>query len=231
MFFLIPVLVCVVGFPLFLMRPDSPQLWGEAVSRVKTHEKVVALTYDDGPVTGFTDDILAVLKKHDVHATFFVVGKHAEKNPELIKATYTAGHELGNHTWSHALMVGKSSRYMRKQIEKTDALLRKLGYEKEIYFRSPYGQKLFILPWVLSDMKKKNILFDVWAWDWDSPGTKRIVKNVMKKVKPGSIILLHDGCGTRADTVAATDIIVQRLKADGYRFVTVSELLALRKKS
>jgi peptidoglycan/xylan/chitin deacetylase (PgdA/CDA1 family) len=80
-------------------------------------------------------------------------------------------------------------------------------------------------------MKKKNILFNVWAWDWDSPGTKRIVKNVIKKVTPGSIVLLHDGCGTREDTVAATDIIIQRLQADGYHFVTVSELLALRKKS
>lgn len=227
---LIPLVLIAVGLPIYFARPTSPQLIGKAISHVKTKEKVVALTYDDGPVPPFTNEILAVLKKHRIQATFFVVGERAEKNPDLIKQMYQQGHELGNHSWSHALMLWKSSRFIREQIQKTDAVLRKLGYNKEIHFRSPYGQKFWSLPKVLAELKKKNILFDVWAWDWDSPGTNKIVKYVVKGVRPGSIILLHDGCGTREQTVAASDIIIQRLKEKGYRFVTVSELLAMRKK-
>jgi peptidoglycan/xylan/chitin deacetylase (PgdA/CDA1 family) len=217
MLFLIPLALCFVGLPLLLIHPTCPQIFGEAYSHVKVNERVVALTFDDGPIPGFTDDVLAVLNKHNIHATFFLIGERAEKNPDLVKKIYTAGHELGNHTWSHALMLFKSPQFTREQIEKTDAVLRKLGYNKEIYFRSPYGQKLLILPWVLSEMHKKNILFDAYGWDWDSPGTDKIVENVMDKVSPGSIILLHDGCGTREQTVAAADTIIQQLKAQGSR--------------
>ncbi len=231
MFFLIPIVLIAIGLPIFLIHPKSPQIFGDAVSHVKTHEKVVALTYDDGPNGQFTEDILALLQKHQIHATFFMVGEHAAQYPELIKKAYQAGHELGNHSWSHVLMVGKSSRFQREQIKKTDEVLRKAGYKGDINFRPPHGQSGIGLHRVLADMKKKNILFDVWGWDWSSPGTKKIVKYVMEDVRPGSIILLHDGCGTREQTVAASDIIIQRLKAQGYRFVTVSELLALRKKS
>lgn len=211
---------------LWLSIPLSNHVVGQGVRHVKTHEKIVALTFDDGPVEGFTEEILDVLNKNDVKATFFMIGQRAEQNPELVKKVYGFGHQVGNHSWSHPLMIGRSSRFFREQIDKTDAVLRELGYKGEIYFRAPYGMKFYGLPKVLEENHRKNILFDVVSWDFSSPRTNKIVKNVLNSVSPGSIILMHDGCGSKTRTVAATQIIVKKLKEQGYRFVTISELLS-----
>jgi peptidoglycan/xylan/chitin deacetylase (PgdA/CDA1 family) len=207
--------------------PNTPQVFGSSVCRVKTNEKVVALTYDDGPRSPTTEGVLDVLAKHQVNATFFLIGQRAEKNKDLVKKVYQAGHELGNHTYSHSWLMFRSSGFIHDQIEKTDKIIRDCGYNKEIHFRSPHGMKLFTDSWALKKMKRKNIVFDQWAvsWDWTSPGVKKIVKNVMSGVKPGSIILFHDGCGDEHDVVEASDIIITKLKAQGYQFVTISELL------
>jgi peptidoglycan-N-acetylglucosamine deacetylase len=207
--------------------PNAPQIFGTSVSRIKTHEKVVALTYDDGPRSPTTEGVLDVLAKHQVNATFFLIGERAEKNKDLVKKIYSAGHELGNHTYSHPVLIFKSPSFVREQIEKTDKIIRDCGYEKEIFFRSPKGLKLFTDSWALKKMKRKNIVFDQWAaaWDWDSPGVDAIVHNVVKHVKPGSIILMHDGHGDKHDVVKASDIIITKLKSQGYQFLTVSQLL------
>ena len=175
--------------------PNTPQVFGTSVRHVATPEKVVALTYDDGPRPPTTQSVLEVLDRHHVPATFFLIGQRARAYPSVVKKIYSAGHELGNHTYSHPYLMFRSSNYVRKQIEKTDSIIRSCGYNKEIHFRSPHGMKLFTDSWTLKKMKRKNILFDTVAWDWKSPGVERIVRNVMKDVRPGSIILLHDGCG------------------------------------
>ena len=211
--------------------PIAPQLIGSATCHVKTNEKVVALTFDDGPDAIATPQILDVLKKHDVKATFFVVGQKVQNHPELVKEAYTQGHEIGNHTWSHTTCVLKTKSTIRKQIQDTDTEIIKTGYNTSpIHFRAPHGMKLINLPLVLKELKKEHVLFDVWSWDWNAPGTKKIVSYTMKRANPGSIILLHDGCGKPEQTVPAVDIIITKLKEKGYRFATVSELLALRKK-
>jgi chitin deacetylase len=143
----------------------------------------------------------------------------------LVKKIYSAGHELGNHTYSHSLLIFRTPSFVRDQIEKTDKIIRKCGYDKEIFFRSPHGMKLFADSWAFKKMKRKNILFDAVAWDWTSPGVQKIVDNVLNDVKPGSIILLHDGCGNEQDVIAASDIIITKLKEQGYQFLTISELL------
>jgi len=221
-------------FVIWLSLPFSPQMCGKRITHIKTKEKVVALTFDDGPNPPTTNEILAVLKKHNVPATFFVVGKQAEQHPDMIKAIYTAGHELGNHTWSHEVLICKSASYIRKEITDTDNLLRSLGYTGPIHFRSPKGMKLVVLSKVLAHMKRNNILFDVAGYDWEKPGTKAIVNNVLSQalmhVRPGSIILLHDGsCSDKKEVVNACDIIIERLQQRGYKFLRISELLAKRK--
>jgi len=214
---------------LFLTAPQSPQMFGKSVRHVKTHEKIVALTFDDGPSPACTPAMLDVLKEHEVKATFFVIGQRAAQHPEMVKSIYTAGHEIGNHSWSHQLLIWCSPQEVRDEITKTDEIIRRCGYTGSIPFRCPHGRRLVIAPWVLKDMKRTNILFDVYAWDWTNPGTEYIVKKVLSNVSPGSIILLHDGCGTPQHTIAAANQIITQLKARGYRFATVSELLALKK--
>lgn len=216
----------VVGF-LWLKSYRSPQLFGEAFSRLATNQKVVALTYDDGPNPPYTHDILDVLNKHHVKATFFVLGKEVEKYPEMTQAIFMNGHEIGNHSWSHEQLIFKSPAFVTEEITKTDRLLRQLGYQDEIHFRAPYGRKLLILPWILSKLNKKHILFDVIPDDWDCTGAEEIVAQVLKQLQPGSIILFHDGGGDRSHTVAATDDLIQKLKAEGYQFLTISEMLKL----
>ncbi len=216
----------------WLIIPNSPQLVGKSIRNIKTREKVVALTFDDGPNPPYTNQILEVLDKHNVKATFFMTGKHIKQSPQTLIDVYRQGHEIGNHSWSHKVLVGKSSKSIREEINSTDKLIRDLGYKGTIYFRAPKGLKFVALPKILKEQNRYNILFDVIGWDWTNPGTEKIVKNVIKKVRPGSIILLHDGNGDvdfigtdRSQTVAATDIIIQQLKKQKYMFATISELL------
>lgn len=209
----------------WLIIPNSPQLIGQSFRRVSTQEKVVALTYDDGPDPEFTPAVLRLLERHEVSATFFLMGQRVQQHPDVAQNIWRAGHEIGNHSWSHCPMILKSESFVREEIEKTDAILREIGYDKEIHFRAPNGLKYWTLPKVLSSMGKVHILFDAVGWDWSCPGCDAIVKNVMSAVRPGSIILLHDGCGKKDDTVAASEIIITKLKQQGYKFVTVSELL------
>jgi len=229
---IIPAILAAILFPLSLLwvtDPSLPPLTNQTINRIYTHKKVVALTYDDGPSKGFTEKILEVLKKQDVRATFFCVGERIEKNTDLFKQIYLNGHEIGNHTWSHELLLMKKCKFIKEQIQKTDNLIKSLGYEKTIFFRPPYGQGFVNLHNCLEKTKRKSILFDAYGYDWDKPGVKRIVKRILKKTKPGSIILLHDGpCSDPKQVVPATEILIKKLKSSGYRFVTISELLEIR---
>ena len=214
----------------WLSTPLAPQLVGQSFRCVNTSEKVVALTFDDGPNPDGTPAMLDLLERYNIKATFFLIGNRIEKNPDLAQQVLQSGHQVGNHSWSHTLMMFKSPWFLRQEIEKTDALLRDLGHPDEIYFRAPYGMKLLLLPVILKFLGKKNILFDAVAWDWSSPGVDKIVQNVLSAVKPGSIVLLHDGVGNQKETIQAVEIIINSLKNQGYNFVTVDQLLAYDQK-
>jgi peptidoglycan-N-acetylglucosamine deacetylase len=211
---------------MWLKSYRSPQMFGIAIHRIPTTDKVVALTYDDGPNPPYTDQILQVLQDLDVKATFFLLGEELEKHPEYVEKISSLGHDIGNHSWSHAQLIFKSPAFINNEINKTDTLIKSLGYNKEIHFRAPYGRKLFILPWILSSQNRKHILFDVAPDDWECPSVDSIVDKVMQSVKPGSIILFHDGGGDRSQTVQATRIVIEKLKADGYKFLTIGQVLA-----
>lgn len=202
------------------------QLFGEVYHDVETAENVVALTFDDGPDPRYTRQILDVLDRNRVKATFFMVGRAIEDHPEIAKAVYAEGHELGNHSYSHAWMVLKSPFFVRSEIDRTDRLLRNLGVTGAIHFRSPFGAQLIILPYILSQEKKKNILFDVDPRDWETQDPQLLARRILEQTETGSIILLHDGGGERSGTVQALEMIIRELKERGFRFATVSELLS-----
>lgn len=206
------------------------QLMGEMISRVETDQKFVALTYDDGPNEEYTPELLEVLERNNVKATFFLIGNKSEKNLNLTQLILEKGHDLGNHTYDHEILVFKSPSYVRSQIAKTNEILRRAGVDGEIYFRAPYGEKFIVLPYILDQMGMKNILFDVEPQDWRGLESERVVDYILKNTKPGSIILLHDGFEKAGSKVAqTTERVIQELKEKGYRFKTVSELLKFSK--
>jgi peptidoglycan/xylan/chitin deacetylase (PgdA/CDA1 family) len=225
MFLTASILSAMLLFSAWLSTPLVPQIVGQSFRCVNTQEKVVALTFDDGPNPEGTPAMLDLLARYNIQATFFLIGNRIEQNPALAQRVWQAGHQVGNHTWSHTLMMFKSPSYLRQEIEKTDAALRGLGHPDEIFFRAPYGMKLLLLPLVLRKMNKKSIIFDSVAWDWSSPGVEKIVNNVMTSIRPGSIILLHEGVGNQQETIVAVEEIIKQLMNQGYRFVTVAQLL------
>lgn len=211
-----------------LSRSRTFQFFGRIVPRVETSQRLIALTFDDGPTRDQTAEVLRLLREHGVRATFFVTGGELEQNPEAGRDIVAAGHELGNHSYSHERMVFVTPAYVRREVERTDELIMAAGHTGPIYFRPPYGKKLLALPFYLSRHDRKTITWDVepdseLAADADA-GT--ITRRVLNRTRPGSIILLHVMYPSRAETMKAVPFIIEGLKRDGYRFVTISELLA-----
>jgi peptidoglycan/xylan/chitin deacetylase (PgdA/CDA1 family) len=198
-----------------------------ARSRVETRERLVALTFDDGPTAEPIEEVLGVLRSRGVRSTFFVNGVSLARAPELGLRLVASGHELGNHTYSHERMVLKSPGFIRSEVERTDALIRSSGQGGEILFRPPFGWKLVGLPWYLARTDRTTVTWDV---DADAPpeggDADRIVAKCLARVRPGSILLLHPWFGSRAPSRKALPVLIDRLQADGYRLVTVRELLA-----
>ncbi len=210
-----------------LMNSETFQVAGEIIPRVKTDQKLVALTFDDGP-NEQVGPILGVLKEKQVTGTFYVIGDNIEKNRAAAQQLVAAGHELGNHSYTHQRMIFKSNAFVAEEIEKTDALIRAAGYQGEITFRPPFGKKLFALPHYLARHHRKTITWDVEPQKFlgAQATTPEIVAYVRQQTKPGSIILLHPWYGEQNSSRDAIADIIDQLKADGYRFVTVRELLS-----
>ncbi|KEK22979.1 polysaccharide deacetylase family protein [Bacillus gaemokensis] len=220
------IIIFILSLLLFgtykLMNARSFQLFGELTHRVETNQKVVALTFDDGP-TKNVEQILSLLNKYNAKATFFVIGNELEKNLQLGQAIAESGHQLGNHTYSHNRMVFKTPSFIKDEIEKTNTLIRKTGYTDKIDFRPPNGKKLIGLPYYLNEHNIETITWDIEPDTFYSSATDKI-NYVNQNVKPGSIILLHamyDSSNSNSQTIEG---ILDSLSKQGYQFVTVNEL-------
>lgn len=197
------------------------------VNRADTEVKVVAITYDDGPSPPYTNQLLDILDRYQVKATFFEIGRNIEKYPEIVKMIVARGDELANHSYSHKDMMFKPRELLLSEIEKTDKLLQEVGVKQDsISFRPPWGRRFVVLSYLLSQMHKKLIMWDVDSQDYEKRLTAEDIANrVIENVRSGSIVVMHDGGGDRSKTVAATEMIVKDLQSKGYEFKTVSELL------
>ena len=208
-----------------LHRSRTFQLFGEILPRVEADSPVVALTFDDGP-TARADSVLDYLRDHKVPATFYVTGEGLAAHPEVARRLVADGHELGNHTYHHRVMIFRSQAYIRHEIERTDALIRRAGYRGVITFRPPYTKKLMGLPYFLERTGRLTVTFDVEP-ESDAEVARdayRIFANVTETSRNGSIILLHPWYRTGQPTRIAIPDIVEAMRARGYRFVTVAEL-------
>ena len=229
-----PIITVVIGFALaallwFFFRPP----FGKNMVRLNTDQRIVALTYDDGPNPPYTGQLLNVLAKHNVKATFFMIGNRIERYPETVRRVITEGHEVGNHTYSHPVLGFLPPSYVQRQIERTDDLLQQYDIAKDSVFRAPLLTRFLPVAYVLAKLDRTHISCNVWSWDWTTQNPDKITETVLKQTLSstgaGSIIVLHDGKAenkkaNRSGTIEATDRIITALKQDGYQFVRLSDV-------
>ncbi|ANS74599.1 chitooligosaccharide deacetylase [Paenibacillus yonginensis] len=190
--------------------------------------KQIALTFDDVPDPRFTPQVLKVLKEKQVKATFFVVGSRAKKHPGLIRIIQKQGHAIGNHSYSHPVLKNLSMREFKLEIERTEYVLEQITGKKPLLIRPPYGEvNEEQVRWARHG-RYKIVNWNVDSQDWKGISKEEVIRNVLDHAGPGSIILQHAGGGVGSDlsgTIEALPVIIDELKARGYRFVTVPELL------
>ncbi|MCU1399514.1 MAG: polysaccharide deacetylase family protein [Acidimicrobiales bacterium] len=216
---------------LALMAPWT-QFFGAFIWRASTEEKLVALTFDDGPSEPFTTKILDVLDAHGAVGTFFVVGHNVDRSPDVVRRIAHAGHELGNHSLGHQFrrsFVGRQE--MLSDIETTQELIERASGIRPALFRPPW---LFRTPRILQTVGAAGLrtiggefchILEVFQ-----PNPTRIATSTLRKIRPGSIIIFHDGCNARQgvdriETVRAVDLVASSLASNGWQMVSVSELL------
>jgi len=201
---------------------NSP-VFGRPITHLPGTGKSVALTFDDGPNPDATPAILDALKDRGTRATFFVLGRHAERWPELVARVAREGHAIGNHGYHHRKLHFKSPAYVREDLTLGARAIEKASGVRPRFFRAPHG---FRSPWVTSiarSIGQRTVGWSFGVWDSDRPGRDVIVDRIVSGTKPGSILLLHDGdgydpSGDRMQTAQAVPLIIDRLLAQGYRF-------------
>jgi peptidoglycan-N-acetylglucosamine deacetylase len=171
--------------------------------------KVLYLTFDDGPQVEWTPKVLQVLAKHHAKATFFVLGREAAAHPELVETTRSLGHHIGNHTWDHPMLTHLTPQRIREEIGS--------GVPSKC-FRPPYRDTNAAVAAVAASHHQRQVLWDVDTNDWEKPGAAKIEQALLRGARPGAIILMHDGGGNRAQTVAALDRALTKLTHQGYTY-------------
>ncbi|HWR44182.1 polysaccharide deacetylase family protein [Sporomusa sp.] len=218
------LMVCTIALTVALASVSEKHLSDDAqtISKVPTTHKVVALTIDDGPNYKATPEILAVLREKHVRATFFVLGQNVERFPDFLAQEVADGHEIGAHTYSHLSLPKLSPQEISEEFDKAEKAILAIA-PKPTLFRPPGG---FYNTQVIEIARQRGYTVVLWSIDpkdWSCPPTDRVVEKVLTDIKPGSIILLHDG-QYPLPTPKALGIIIDRLRERGYEFVTVSEL-------
>ncbi|HEU5376609.1 MAG TPA: polysaccharide deacetylase family protein [Ktedonobacteraceae bacterium] len=186
----------------------------------------IALTFDDGPNPDNTPQILNILKKYRIHATFFDLGRLVELYPDLVKQEIAEGNVVGNHTWSHPDLPSLAPDAIQAQIKDTYNTLLKVTGIRPIFFRPPYGDLSAQTLKIVNYFGLSTVVWNNDSRDWSMPGTSQIVTGVLNSVNNGTIILLHDGGGNRLQTIAALPTIIENLLARHFRFVTLAEMAA-----
>ncbi|MBE6419094.1 MAG: polysaccharide deacetylase family protein [Akkermansiaceae bacterium] len=211
--------------PITPIKPFKPMMPGARVSSVSVPGNYVAITFDDGPNSTLTPQVLDILKRHGARATFFVLGDNASRNPAILARAVAEGHEVGNHTFSHIKMSGSSAEKIASEISRTNSIITSATGVRPKVMRPPYGAtNAAIVNKMFSEYGMRSILWSIDTEDWRHPGVGVVVQRAVGGAKPGSIILLHD---IHSSTIDAVEGIVTGLQARGFKLVTVSQLIEL----
>jgi peptidoglycan-N-acetylglucosamine deacetylase len=196
------------------------------INEIHTSKRVVAITFDDGPNSAYTPQILDIFSKAKGKATFFMIGEQMINHPEVVKQVVDQGHEIGNHTFTHPKLSQLSIEDCREEIDQTEKLIEEMTGQRPVVFRPPY---LDYNQDTVSIVQQKGYsmigALNLEAQDWEQPGVEHIFEKSREVVKNGSILIFHDGFGDRSQTIEAVRKLVSELKAQNYHLVTVSELL------
>ena len=206
-------------------------LYGRSFIGLAPGSRQLALTYDDGPNDPDTLRLLDVLAKHDVKATFFVLGRFVAEKPQIVRALASAGHVIGNHSWDHPRLIFASNAELRSQVERTQEAIFDASRVTPTLFRPPYGGRR---PGTLSGVRKlglEPVMWNVTCYDWKPTTADKVFAHAKRQIRGGDVILMHDGDqarmgADRSHTVEATDRLIDHYKAEGYEFVTVPQMMA-----
>lgn len=191
----------------------------------KTQENKIALTFDDGPNAKTTPLILDILEKYGIKATFFIIGENAEYNGGLLKREVAAGHEIGNHTYSHTSLKNMTTEDLTGEIIRAENAIEKAAGIKTELFRPPEGICDTDIAKAAFDLGYNVIIWKVDTRDWAGTPYLKIAEGVRENLRPGDIVLMHDSASTTENTPRALEILIPELLAKGWEFVTVSELI------
>jgi peptidoglycan/xylan/chitin deacetylase (PgdA/CDA1 family) len=210
------------------MAPTG-QWFGRTFVGLGSGSKQLALTFDDGPNDPHTLRLLELLAKHDVSATFFLIGRYVELRPDIVRDIVVAGHKVGNHTFSHPNLIFVSPSETRNELERCSTTIEQAAGVRVKLFRPPFGGRLPQTLQVARSLQLQPVMWNVTGWDWNAPPAHYIERKVAKQIRGGDVILLHDGGhkamgADRAQTVLATEKIISAHKAHGYGFITIDEM-------
>jgi peptidoglycan/xylan/chitin deacetylase (PgdA/CDA1 family) len=227
--------VCLIALgALYVYAWSIPtlQLFAPAILRGPAEDGRIALTFDDGPAPPFTEQILDVLRERNVKATFFVCGEHVIRYPETLRRMHAEGHTIGNHTYSHPFPYFRSRSFFAREIDRTQEAIEKVVGRRPNFFRPPYGARWLGMDSVLKARQLRLVNWSDTGYDWKF-GTERIVRETLKNLRSGSIILLHDGLRSsqprkvdQSATVQALPAIIDGARKSGLHFVPLDDLLA-----
>jgi peptidoglycan/xylan/chitin deacetylase (PgdA/CDA1 family) len=212
------------------MAPTG-QWYGRAFTGLAPGTKKLALTYDDGPNDPHTLRLLEVLARHEVKATFFLIGRYVQQRPDIVRELVKAGHVIGNHSFTHPLLIFKPATEIRKELENCERALSDAAGPHSNLFRPPFGGRRPAVFRIARQMGLEPVMWNVTGYDWEAPSAEHIERKVTRSVCGGNVVLLHDGGhlqmgADRSHTITATDHLIARYKSEGYKFGTIPEMMA-----
>ena len=212
------------------MAPTG-QWYGRTFTGLPRGSRQMALTYDDGPNDPHTLRLLEVLARHDTRATFFLIGRYVQQHPEIVREIVKAGHVVGNHTFTHPLLIFKSAAEINEEISWCRAALQDAIGQHSNLFRPPFGGRRPAVLRVARELGLEPVMWNVTGYDWNAPPASVIERKVGRQTRGGDVILLHDGGhkqmgADRSHTVTATDHLIARYKSEGYKFLAIPQMMS-----
>src|SRR5438552_11474019 len=206
------------------------QWYGKTFTGIRRGSKQLALTYDDGPNDPHTLRLLEVLAKHNVKATFFLIGRYVEQRPGIVREVVNEGHVVGNHTFSHPNLIFASARQTRTQLQECQQAMTKAIGQHSPLFRPPFGGRRPGTLRIARSLGLVPVMWNVSGQDWKGYSADEIKQRIRRQLRGGDLILLHDGSHTgmgmdRSQTILATDLLILDAKSEGFEFVTIREMM------